>query len=489
MGVGVSGWPLARAVSRLGQLGVVSGTALDVVLVRRLQTGDPGGHVRHALGRFPDQRAASAILARYFVAGGLPGGRPFAAPSMPAVGWPADRQILNVAGAFVEVFLAKEGHSGVVGINLLEKIQLPIPATLYGAMLAGIDYVLVGAGIPRELPGTLDLLAEHRRVSPRLHVAGAAGDDDYRVAFDPGLLDWLRPSPLRRPSFIAIIASATLAITLARKANGRVDGFVIEGPIAGGHNAPPRASGAFNARGEPVYGPRDEVELEKIRALGLPFWLAGGYGTVERLRSALALGAAGVQVGTAFALCRESGLSPATKARLTALVRDGRADVFTDPRASPTGFPFKVAQVEGSLSDASVAQARRRSCDLGYLREPYKKDDGALGYRCPAEPVEAFTSKGGALEATQGRLCLCNGLMATIGLGQRRGASGCEPSLITAGDDLRNLARLVMRGDSYGAADVLRGLLGAVAPAPEALEAAAPPGGEPGGATMDSCVV
>ena len=49
MGVGVSNWRLANAVSSRGQLGVVSGTALDVVLARRLQDGDPGGHMRRAL--------------------------------------------------------------------------------------------------------------------------------------------------------------------------------------------------------------------------------------------------------------------------------------------------------------------------------------------------------------------------------------------------------------------------------------------------------
>ena len=53
MGVGVSNWRLARAVSRLGQLGVVSGTALDQILVRRLQEGDPRGDVRRSLARFP----------------------------------------------------------------------------------------------------------------------------------------------------------------------------------------------------------------------------------------------------------------------------------------------------------------------------------------------------------------------------------------------------------------------------------------------------
>jgi len=58
------------------------------------------------------------------------------------------------------VFLAKEGHDGLVGINYLEKIQLPTLPSLYGAMLANVDYVLMGAGIPRAIPGALDHLAQ-----------------------------------------------------------------------------------------------------------------------------------------------------------------------------------------------------------------------------------------------------------------------------------------------------------------------------------------
>jgi hypothetical protein len=63
MGVAVSGWRLARAVSMLGQLGVVSGTALDVVLARRLQLGDPTGDLRRAIRRFPDPAVAERVLA------------------------------------------------------------------------------------------------------------------------------------------------------------------------------------------------------------------------------------------------------------------------------------------------------------------------------------------------------------------------------------------------------------------------------------------
>ena len=49
MGVGVSNWRLAKAVSRLGQLGVVSGTALDIVMARRLQEGAARETIRKEL--------------------------------------------------------------------------------------------------------------------------------------------------------------------------------------------------------------------------------------------------------------------------------------------------------------------------------------------------------------------------------------------------------------------------------------------------------
>src|SRR5690349_3236112 len=77
MGVAVSGWPLARAVSRLGQLGVVSGTALAVILARRLQLGDPGGELRRALAQFPFPHMTARILADYFVPGGKSPNTPF----------------------------------------------------------------------------------------------------------------------------------------------------------------------------------------------------------------------------------------------------------------------------------------------------------------------------------------------------------------------------------------------------------------------------
>jgi len=157
MGVAVSGWRLARAVSCAGQLGVVSGTAIAVILARRLQDGDPGGHMRRGLERFPDRAVADAIVSRYFRPAGRVAGAGYRAVPVPR--WRSNRQFLEltVAASFVEVSLAKEDHDGPVGINLLEKIQIPTLPALYGAMLAGVDYVLMGAGIRRtsRLPSTL----------------------------------------------------------------------------------------------------------------------------------------------------------------------------------------------------------------------------------------------------------------------------------------------------------------------------------------------
>src|SRR5450759_911182 len=168
-------------------------------------------------------------------------------------------------------------------------------------MLAGVAYVLMGAGIPVRIPGVLDSLTHHQPASYPLQVTGAQEGDDTTMTFIPR--DFMEHDllPLNRPKFLAIIASNILAATMLKRANGRVDGFVVEGPTAGGHNAPPRGKLQLNPAGEPIYGERDKVDLVKLRELGLPFWLAAEYGSSEKLREALNAGAAGIQVGTAFA--------------------------------------------------------------------------------------------------------------------------------------------------------------------------------------------
>jgi nitronate monooxygenase len=363
---------------------------------------------------------------------------------------------------FVEVFLAREGHKNPVGINFLEKVQLPHLASIYGAMLAGVGYVLMGAGIPLHIPGVLDAYAAERPAEYKLTVTGAVQGqgEDTMMRFDPA--DYAEgPLPsLSRPRFLAIVSSNTLATTMLRRASGRVDGFVIESPTAGGHNAPPRGKLQLSPAGEPVYGERDRVNIPELLELGVPFWLAGGFGNAEKLRDSLAQGAAGIQVGTAFAFSEESGLRPDLKKQLLAQAAAGAGDVFTDPLASPTGFPFKVAQLEGTSSALSVYQERTRVCDLGYLREPYAADDNKIGYRCSAEPVANYLAKGGKIEDTVGRKCLCNALLANIGHAQTRKNDSVEPALVTVGDDLNTIARFLSPGrDTYSAAEVVHSLL------------------------------
>ncbi len=480
MGVAVSGWRLACAVSAAGQLGVVSGTLLPVVLARRLQLGDSGGELREALAAFPDPALAARVRERYWIPGGKTPDAPFAAVPMPSAAPSRAWTELTLAANFVEVWLAKQTHAGRVGLNLLEKIQTATLASLYGAMLAGVDVVLMGAGIPRAIPGVLDSFAAGQAAELPLDVtppenappaAPATPATPVRQTFNPA--DYLAtpPAALRRPDFLAIVSSAALATTLARKASGRVDGFVIENNAAGGHNAPPRGGRAPGPDGQPVYGPRDEPELEKFRTLGLPFWLAGERATPERLAEARALGAAGVQIGTAFAFCAESGLDPALKTQACALSRSGTVKIFTDPAASPTGFPFKVLDLPGTLSEPDTYAAHPRRCDLGYLRETFTRPDGELGYRCPAEPEADYIAKNGTPADTCGRKCLCNGLLSAIGLGQIRRAKAddsasapespyIEPAIVTAGQDTADIARFLAPGaTSYTARDVLDRIL------------------------------
>lgn len=460
MGVAVSNWTLARAVSRAGQLGVVSGTAIDDVFVRRLQEGDVCGSIRRALEHFPLPGVAAEILKRFHRPEGMPPGESYKALPMYRQAVSAMREQITIASNFVEVWLAKEGHDGLVGINLLTKVQMPNLASLYGAMLAKVDYVLMGAGIPREIPGALDAFAEGRAASLKLDVEGALPGETHLITFDPAR-HLAAPPQLKRPTFLAIISANSLAMTLARKANGKVDGFVVEGWTAGGHNAPPRGEMKRNEYGEPIYGERDSVDLAKLAELGLPFWIAGGVSSPGGLAAARAAGAVGVQVGTLFAFSDDSGILPQLKAEVLAGVNAGKAVVFTDAIASPTGYPFKLVRLEGLVQQNDT---RERNCDLGYLRTAYRREDGRLDYRCSAEPIDTWTKKGGTAEGAAGKRCLCNGLVATIGFGQRRGHGVVEPPLVTSGDELQTMQGFLAGRASYSATDVLDFLLSASCP-------------------------
>ncbi len=464
MGIAISDWNLARAVSMQGHLGVVSGTGITLIMISRLMEGDIEGHVRRALSQFPFQGPVRRIVDKYYVPEPKTLQPPYKRPPMWTPNPPKSLDELTVIANFVEVFLAKEGHQNAVGINLLEKVQMPTMASLYGAMLAEIDFVIMGAGIPTQIPGILDKFVDHQAVSYRLDMQGADQGDDYHLHFDPqaifpGVVEKIGRLP--RPYFLPIISSVVLAKALIKRATGKIDGFVIEAPTAGGHNAPPRGALRLDEGGEPIYGQKDVVNLNRIKQLDLPFWLAGGYDSPEKLQHALDAGAAGIQVGTAFGYCAESAMAETLKSRVIQKVLDQEIKVRTDPLVSPTGYPFKVVQLEETLSEPKIYQNRVRLCDIGMLRYLYKRADGKVDLHCPAEPVEQYLAKGGKPEDTVGRNCLCNNLCATAGYPQHRKDGYVEPPMVTAGAGLVTIGKYIKPGHhNYTAQDVLDYLTG-----------------------------
>ena len=438
MGIGVSTWRLARTVAQRGELGVVSGTAIDSVVARELQDGDPHDR-RSVLQTYPDQTIVEHLLDRFYQPEGRSEKEPYdLLPIHQFTPRPKSQRIL-AAATYTEVQMAKEGYDGLVGMNLMAKLKRYSLPCLYGAMLAGVDAVFIGAGIPLEEAKQIPKLAAGEPASLRLDVDTSQVEDPdgpYTYDLDPAnLID--DPPQLNRPAFFPIISSDALArIMDAKLPDKHIDGWVVEGPVAGGHNAPPRNKQYDDDT--PIYDEKDVADLDRIRSLGKPFYLAGGYGSPEGLQYAKDVGATGIQVGSLFSLTDESGYPDHMTRRLIRGLHTGNVSVRTDGRVSPTGFPFKVLTLPGTHGEEENNQRRSRICDLGYLREPYVDDKGRLLGRCPAEPVDDYVRKGGDEEKTEGRSCLCNALMANIGLPQYRDGTP-ELPLYTGGDALMNL--------------------------------------------------
>ncbi len=500
MGVYVSNWRLAKAVAaeRPGETaGTVSGTALDVVYVRLLQLGDPGGHARRALQAMDTQFTTDVgrrICDRYFIEGGKAPDALFRSAPMqmvrsadgkttfaPASGQHGptplklDESIIEllIATGFAEVWLAKEGHNGKIFINFLNKIELPLIYIMYGAMLAGVDGVIVGAGNPEGLPAMCAHLADHEAVTRSLAMLYAGPGEEFTITFDPKTVAGgaFARAPLPRPAFLAIASLEELVAALAASETMAPDGFIIEHHTAGGHNANPTGPLKKDDTGQPIYGTGDEPDLAAIRRVSVPFWMAGGYGSHARLQEALAAGASGVQVGTAFALTEESGMKPEYRSAILKEIRNGTDDaaLVRTTVFSPTGFAFKVVQLKDTLSDDEVYAARRRVCDIGLLQQrglskPDEDGTRTLFQRCPAAPIDSYVEHRGIERNTEERRCLCNGLLSSVGLGQMKRLNGEwteEPAIVTLGNRLDDVRRLSRQGQRpYYVQDVIADILG-----------------------------
>lgn len=463
MGVYISTPFLARLSSLHEKvLGTVSCVAAERIMARILQNGDIGGHFRRALSHFPFPEVAERILKTYFVEGGISTGKKFRRVPAFSMRPKADLIALTVAASFAFVWLAKEGHTGPISVNYLEKIQIPHIYHITGAMLSGVDFVTMGAGIPLQIPGILNALSKGEVASYRVLVENSK-DGTKTVSFDPRRFFGKKFPELKRPGFLPIVSTDILASLMVNRLPAMsIQGFVVEKPTAGGHNAAPRGKATFNEHGEPIYGPRDEVSFEKLRNLGIPFWIAGSLASPEGLAKAQTLGAVGIQVGSIFALSENSGMDPSFRSKIRRLGYRGELVVRTDPKASPTGFPFKVVQLDGTQSDPKVYADRKRICDICALLVPYERSDGKVDFRCSSEPIDDYLRKGGKIEDAIEARCLCNGLLSAAGFGNPD-----ELPIFTLGDDVSFLRHLLRdENDAYTVSDAVAYLL---QPPPEPL--------------------
>src|SRR3989344_9291329 len=114
---------------------------------------------------------------------------------------------LTVAASFVFVWLAKEGHAGPVSVNYLEKIQIPHVYHLTGAMLAGVDFVTMGAGITLQIPGVLDTLSKGGSPNYNVFIEGSKNGTE-KISFVPQEFFGEKLPDMNRPGFFPAFFSS-----------------------------------------------------------------------------------------------------------------------------------------------------------------------------------------------------------------------------------------------------------------------------------------
>ncbi len=297
MGVGVSAGGLAGTVAGMGGVGTVSSVDL------RRHHPDLMAQTAH-LDKEPDAR--SRIEAANLLA--------------------LDREIVRARAI-------SQGR-GMVAVNIMKALS-QYEGLVIKSMQSGADAVVVGAGLPLDLP-------ELAKDFPK----SCAG---------------------------AILSDARGVQLLVRKweKKGRLpDAIVIEHPrLAGGH------LGASKI--EDLQDPRFDFEvvipqvLEFFKTTGIenkiPLIAAGGIQCLDDILRLQALGAAGVQLGTAFAVTQECDAQPAFK-RVLANARTEDLVEFTSvaglpARAVRTPWLNKYLKLEMRLKQAAHV---KKKCNMSF---------------------------------------------------------------------------------------------------------------------------
>jgi len=325
------------------------------MVTRGLQNGDPDGALRRALGRFPFPAMARAMIERHFIPGGSPPGE--VSPAADALApLSRDHEAYLVASSFAYVSLAKEGHDNPVGINLLEKAQMFTLPVLYGAMLAGVGFVLMGAGVPRSIPGALDRMARGEAAALALHVEDEVPGQEATTGFDPASFCGVRrPCWSARGSWRSSPRHRWRRCSCGSRTAAWMASSSRDTPRAG--TTPRRGGSRAGGGDEPVYGDRDIPDLAAMRPSGSR---SGWRAPMERGRppSRPAGRGAGDPGGNRLCVLRGVGDPSRPQAAGPRGEPSRQARVRTDSHASPTGFPFKIVSLEGTLSRRRLRGAK-----------------------------------------------------------------------------------------------------------------------------------
>jgi nitronate monooxygenase len=292
MGVGVSAHRLAGTVASLGGVGTLSSVDL------RRHHPDL---MERTTGLPQDERAKAAINAA------------------------------NLEALDREVAAARElaQGRGLVAINVMRAVAEYAPA-VQRALQAGIDAIVVGAGLPLDLP---DLASDH-------------------------------PKALLIP-ILSDARGVQLIVKKWERKKRLPDAIVIEHPrLAGGHLGAARIADLGDTRFDFERVIPESMAFFKSAGLEkeIPLIAAGGIRSLDDIRRVQSLGAAGVQLGTPFAVTSEGDAHPEFK-RILAEARDEDMAEFTSvaglpARAVLTPWLKAYLKIEDKLQAVAHAKSR-----------------------------------------------------------------------------------------------------------------------------------
>ncbi len=328
MGVGVSLAPLASAVAKEGGVGIVSSACLDRLVSKR--TG---------------------------------------------------KKVNTYEAAYQEVSLSKSS-GGFTGINIMVALVRDYEDSVKGAVDAGADFIISGAGLPLNLPAI---------------------------------------TPPRDTALIPIVSSARALELICKKwerLRYRPDAVVLEGPLAGGHLG--FKIDQIEQEANKLENLLPPVKEMAIKYGDIPVVVAGGVYTHSDIQRFLQMGANGVQMGTRFLATEESSASDIYK---KAVVNAQAEDIIVARKpASPCGLPFRIIK-QSPMYVSGLRRLRPPKCDKGYV---LLKDDKGKFSRCPAK------------ESNEDCFCICNGLLSSAGYNPDK-----EEPLFTVGTNASRVDKIL----------------------------------------------